>query len=1121
MLRRSRALLFLASFLACKDPTQITVTVTTDAACAADAPGKAIFSSVGVAGAREFPSKQAVAFNGQQDYCEAAPLVGSLVLVPAEGRADNLVEVLVIGGFVTDDGKAAQTAESCEEQRAAAGIEGLNCIVARRRLGFLDSTPLSLPIDLDTRCLGVECGEDLTCFQGECVSPDAPCDANGDCTLEGGGGGAGGNGGAGGDGGMGGVGGDGGMGGGGGPTVEICNNGMDDDANTFTDCDDADCSSTLYCNDTNTVVINELSVVADDQEFIELYNRGTASVNLRGAVISLNQGTVGGASTPYASLPLDGFELGAGEYLVLHDSTLTPPASVASLPFAGDAADDQIRQDAATGAVVLHLAGGTTLLDAVVYGGAPSFLEIEGMTYSPELYRVTDSEDGSQAADSLSRIPNGALGMPEAVWQQTTSVTLGGSNMVSPGTEDCSNGVDDDDDDTAIDCADVDDCVGSACGVDGLQCNSGGMCACPGGMMELNCAGGVDDDCDGDIDCQDADCLGAAGCVEICDNGADDPDNDQDVDCADADCLNDPACDEICDNGVDDSDTDADADCADDECAMTEYCKEICSNGIDDPDTDNLSDCFDPECAVVPYCDEICNNGMDDPDTDNLSDCADPECAGIPYCDEICDNGIDDPDTDSAIDCADSECNGQPCGPLGLVCINNMCDCPGNGIESCNNGMDDDCDGLEDCADPNCQAVCGEICSDGADNNGNVLIDCADPACATGDSCGMNGLECIGGSCICPSLIENCTDSVDNDCDGDVDCADASCAGNPACFEDCDNGLDDNGDLLIDCSDVPNCESELCGPNNLRCNAMGMCTCLGGLELCSDTIDNDCDGATDCADLNCSGAPQCNVLGITSYDPPFPTLTGRLDIYGGGFDAVNDVWIGNISHPFTHVTDSHIFIPTVNSGTPLGENFVTLYAGAASLSDSGVTVIDLMIKQLDARNASPEFDFLQLQTRVSLSHGLNGYVIAFFDGAGPGGINRVTTSFDLTGLTTFGGTYLIAGPNVPALAQQTLPFSDIPPGTDAVAIYQAPVPFPPNTMPPTTGLIDALVFNGPDSDPAPSLNGQFMVTLTTISEDPAPNTLSIQRCELMRRDANAYQALPTTPNYMAGSLCVN
>lgn len=405
MFKRPRALLLIASLLSCKDPTQIMVTVTTDGACSADATGKAFFNSVGVAGAREFPSKQAVAFNGSQDYCEAAPLVGSLVLVPADERADNLVEVLVVAGFRTDDGKESQTAESCEGKRVVgSGIQGLNCIVARRRLGFLESTPLSLPIDLDTRCLGVECGEDLTCFQGECVSPDAPCDEKtGECVPVVGGGGAG----AGGDGGAP-VGG--GAGGGGGPALELCNNGMDDDANAFTDCDDAECSSTLYCNDLNTVVINELSVVGDDQEFIELYNRGTTSVDLRGAVISLNEGSIGALSSPYVSLPLDGFVLGAGEYLVLYDSTLTPPVGVASLPFASDAADDQIRQDAETASVVLHLAGGSTLLDAVVYGGTPSFLEIEGMTYSPELYLVTESEDGSQPADSLSRIPKRRVG---------------------------------------------------------------------------------------------------------------------------------------------------------------------------------------------------------------------------------------------------------------------------------------------------------------------------------------------------------------------------------------------------------------------------------------------------------------------------------------------------------------------------------------------------------------------------------------------------------------------------------------------------------------------------------------------------------------------------------------
>ena len=74
-------------------------------------------------------------------------------------------------------------------------------------------------------------------------------------------------------------------------------------------------------------------------------------------------------------------------------------------------------------------------------------------------------------------------------------------------------------------------------------------------------------------------------------------------------------------------------------------------------------------------------------------------------------------------------------------------------------------------------------CNDGVDNDGDGLIDCDDP-------------ECFGQDC-----PEVCDDEQDNDGDGWVDCADTDC---PPCLEICDNGLDDDGDGLIDCDD-PDC----------------------------------------------------------------------------------------------------------------------------------------------------------------------------------------------------------------------------------------------------------------------------------------------------------------------------
>jgi hypothetical protein len=62
------------------------------------------------------------------------------------------------------------------------------------------------------------------------------------------------------------------------------------------------------------------------------------------------------------------------------------------------------------------------------------------------------------------------------------------------------------------------------------------------------CDNGLDDDCDGDIDCDDSDCAEDPACDqceptgdERCDSGLDD-DCDGDIDCDDSDCAEDPAC---------------------------------------------------------------------------------------------------------------------------------------------------------------------------------------------------------------------------------------------------------------------------------------------------------------------------------------------------------------------------------------------------------------------------------------------------------------------------------------------------------------------------------------------------------------------------------------------------
>ena len=104
---------------------------------------------------------------------------------------------------------------------------------------------------------------------------------------------------------------------------------------------------------------------------------------------------------------------------------------------------------------------------------------------------------------------------------------------------------------------------------------------------------------------------------------------------------------------------------------------------------------------------------------------------------EVCDNGRDD-DADGVIDCDDPDCKGDPA-------------CSQQEQEICDNGRDDDADGVADCEDSDCKGdpACtgGEICDNKQDDDSDGLIDCADPDCASACSQDGDGSIHIVGSC--------------------------------------------------------------------------------------------------------------------------------------------------------------------------------------------------------------------------------------------------------------------------------------------------------------------------------------------------------------------------------------
>ncbi len=161
----------------------------------------------------------------------------------------------------------------------------------------------------------------------------------------------------------------------------------------------------------------------------------------------------------------------------------------------------------------------------------------------------------------------------------------------------------------------------------------------------------------------------------------------------------------------------------------------------------------------------------------------------------------------------------------------------------------------EDCeTDQTCVTACAteaagcrqNRCSDKADNNCDGLPDEADPACIL-DICN-NGrpdpgetCEDVGGLCqfLHPQTpSENsdalCGDGLDNDCDGRADQNDDECQN----FL-CQNGLQDTGEICVDVGGP--CES--IHPNKKENTA----------TLCSDGVDNDCNGFADEMDTSESG----------------------------------------------------------------------------------------------------------------------------------------------------------------------------------------------------------------------------------------------------------------------------
>lgn len=304
-------------------------------------------------------------------------------------------------------------------------------------------------------------------------------------------------------------------------------------------------------------------------------------------------------------------------------------------------------------------------------------------------------------------------------------------------------------------------------------------------------------------------------------------------------------------------------------------------------------DCNDLDSKVNPSATEICN-GVDD-------DCDGEIDEGLPT-----DTFYRDSDGDTYGDPSNST---QACSqPDGYVMNDEDCDDSNPEVhpgasEVCDDGLDNDCDTLTDCADlddcsqdPACitctdndsdgYAVEGGDCGSIDCDDGNVSInpgatevcngvdDDCDESIDEGFDVDGDGFTSCGGDCddtnasVNPDADEVCSDGKDNDCNGDTDCDDSNCVGDPACITCTDN--DGDGYAV---------EGGSCGP--IDCDDIHAEVNPGATEVC-DGIDNDCDGDVDEEfDADADGVADCN------DQCPNSDMNATVVIDGCNTDVVN------------------------------------------------------------------------------------------------------------------------------------------------------------------------------------------------------------------------------------------
>lgn len=163
---------FLVLVASCREPTQITLAITTDVACSDVAQAGGVALRIG--------SSAAMASNTASSIvapdCTGNGNIGTLAIIPS-GSDDDQVSIQVVVASRSAPVVVNKSVD-CDPK------DPKNCIVAKRVLRYIPHTALSLPIHLSLKCAGVTCDDpSQTCIEGVCQGAVPECPPNEPCSL--------------------------------------------------------------------------------------------------------------------------------------------------------------------------------------------------------------------------------------------------------------------------------------------------------------------------------------------------------------------------------------------------------------------------------------------------------------------------------------------------------------------------------------------------------------------------------------------------------------------------------------------------------------------------------------------------------------------------------------------------------------------------------------------------------------------------------------------------------------------------------------------------------------------------------------------------------------------------